>query len=370
MRYSRPYRLIRQKRKNGVIWYYLLRGERTKHTTGETTKKRAAEYVDKLLGAPDGARTALGDLAGGFFAWDGDWATRQRQNGRRLSEHQAGSRQAHVENWILPALGRYLLADLTPVAIERWLGRIDRANGTRNDILNTLRIVLRDAKRQGLLAHNPCADVEPLGRVYRHRDALSLEELRVLFPRTRDELVGVWGSGRTAVAYLLMATTGMRIGEVCALLWQHVRADIPAVMIIQAVKRGGGIGPPKGGKPRAALLSPRALEALAWWQAETPYPAAADYVVPSKRGGYGHPKSVGVYWSAAATRAGIQTAGRFLGAHALRHTYETIRRGTIPEAELQYMVGHRSDAMADRYDHRTPEERALQIVKAVRLEEW
>ena len=220
-------------------------------------------------------------------------------------------------------------------------------------------MILRDARRSGLLLHNPADDVEPFGRVFRHRDALSLEELALLFPPEREELVRIWGSGRQAVAYLLMATTGMRLGEVCGLRWEHIRFDIPAVLIVQAVKRDGSIGPPKNGKPRSALLPERTVELLTWWRRATRYP---DFVVHGLHGGHGSTSALAHAWGVAAGRAGISVSGRFLGAHALRHTYETRLRGLIPDDALRYMLGHQSIAMTERYDQATPEERVLRII--------
>lgn len=355
MRYARPYTLLRR----GEVWYYLLRGERTRHSTGETSKKKAGEYVDRIIGAPRGARLTLSEFADGFYREGSDFLTRQRSKGRSMGPHAAADRQAHLDRWILPSLGKTALSELTPVTIERWLSGIQRSNQTRNHILISLRMILRDARRSGLIVHNPADDVEAFGKVYRHRDALSLEELALLFPPAREDLVRIWGSARQAVAYLLMATTGMRIGEVCALRWEHVRFDIPAVLIVRAIKRDGSIGPPKNGKPRSALLPARTVELLKWWKGATPYP---EYVVQGLHGGHGNPAALAHAWGTAVVRAGIAVGGRFLGAHALRHTYETRLRGLMPDDSLRYMLGHQSIAMSERYDQATPEERVLRIV--------
>lgn len=357
MRYARPYTLIRR----GEVWYYLLHGEKTRHSTGQASKRKAGEYVDKMLGAPTGGRTTLDAFATGFFLPGSDYLARQEGKARRMSPSTAHGRQAQLEQWILPALGRLPLAEITPVAIERWLAGIHRSNQTRNHILITLRLVLRDARRSGLITHNPADDVESMGLVFRHRDALAIEELALLFPPDRANLVRVWGSGRQAVAYTLMATTGMRVGEVVALRWEHIRWDIPAVLIVQAVKREGVIGPPKNGRPRSALIPSRTVELLRWWKGEAAYD---DYVVHGLHGGPGNPGALAKAWKIATVRAGIVPGGRFLGAHALRHTFETRYRGLIPDEVLRYMLGHQSPAMSERYDQATPAERAMRIVSS------
>lgn len=362
-RYTKRYWLIKRKTKAGqIIWYYQLRGERTKHSTGKTTKKDAADYVESILGAPAGARLTLRQFASGFFLPDSDYMTRQRGLERHCGAATAKHRQQHLVNWILPALGDHYLSELTPVVIERWIAGVRRAALTRNQMLSTLSIVLRDARRQGHLMHNPIEDVDRIGGAARRRDALSLEELAVLFPREMDKLVTVWGQDRWAVAYLLMATTGMRVGEVCALTWNCIRWEIPAVIILRAVKADRTIGPPKNGRPRSALLPERAVEVLRWWRARTPSAADDDCLFPGRKRDYVSTTTLGRAWAPAAKRAGIVTAGRFLGAHALRHTYETRLRGRLPEEALRYMLGHQSVAMSEHYDQATPEERVLRIV--------
>lgn len=229
-------------------------------------------------------------------------------------------------------------------------------------MLSTLSLVLRDARRQGLLAHSPMEDVDRIGGPARRRDALSLEELAALFPRDTERLLAIWDRGHHAVAYLLMATTGMRIGEVCALTWNCIRWEIPAVLILRAVKADGTIGPPKNGRPRSALLPQRAVEVLRWWRDRNLSPSDADYVFPGRSGSHLSTIAVSRAWDPAAERAKIATAGRFLGAHALRHTYETRLRGRLPEEALRYMLGHQTVAMSDHYDQATPEERVLRIV--------
>lgn len=362
MRHTKRYVLIRQQKKSGVVWYYRLRGEKTKHSTGESRKSAAAEYVERILGAPRGARLSLEEFASGFFDLAGDYVTRQRARGRRMGEHWVNESARHLRKWILPALGRTPLAEITPVLVERFIAGIDRAGGTRNHILASLRIVLRDARRQGLIQHNPVDDVDPIATGYRHRDALSLEELRALFPVGQEELVRIWGGLRNAAAYMLMATAGMRVGEVCALAWGAIRWEIPAVLILRAVKAEGEIGLPKNGKPRSALLPSRTVEVLRLWKGATATPGDGAYVFPSRKGEYLRPDTLGALWEASAARAGIVTAGRYLGAHSLRHTYETRLRGLLPDEALRYMLGHQSMAMTERYDQATPEERVMRFV--------
>jgi integrase len=55
-------------------------------------------------------------------------------------------------------------------------------------------------------------------------------------------------------------------------------------------------------------------------------------------------------------RAGIDVGRRWLVSHSLRHTYNTRMRNVLPETLLQYMIGHRSRTMTERYDQALPAE--------------
>ena len=64
-------------------------------------------------------------------------------------------------------------------------------------------------------------------------------------------------------------------------------------------------------------------------------------------------------------RAGIEQGSRYLTAHSLRHTYNTRMRKVLPEAFLQYMMGHKDRKMTDHYDHATPEDRLRELAPAL-----
>jgi integrase len=88
-------------------------------------------------------------------------------------------------------------------------------------MLYTLRIILREAKAKKLIADNPLQETEPLGKNPRRRDALTMEELGLLFPIDRDKLLAIWKELQYAALSMTMATTGVRSGEIRALLWRQ-----------------------------------------------------------------------------------------------------------------------------------------------------
>ena len=86
---------------------------------------------------------------------------------------------------------------------------------TANRCLAVLRIMLREAQRQGLIVANPVAEVQQLRETPSERGILTLDEARELFDE--NKFSQYWQSEIAYAANLLSATTGMRLGEVLAL---------------------------------------------------------------------------------------------------------------------------------------------------------
>lgn len=357
---KRPYLLS----KRGRIWYYKFPDQQTYHSTGLASRAAAEARVMREAAAPSGASPRLADFAADFFAWDGDYARRQRAKGRRCGRANTHARQRHLEQYILPEFGRQTLDVLTRPAIERWLLRLPLANQTRNHLLYTLRIVLREAVDAGALAVSPLARVEPLGRDARPRDIFSAAELRALFPQ--GALAAVWGSQRTGVLFLVLASTGIRSGEARALRWGRVRLDDRVAMIDQTCIGGtleiGPISAQKGGA-KLAVLPRRTVDELAEWRRRSMWKRTDDLVFPGRTRGepigaatvsHALPRAIARLAEAAAEAglpAPVDTAGRNIVTHSFRHTWISAARRLLPEDLLRLLTGHHSSAMTDLYDH-------------------
>jgi len=367
-RFKNPYVLIKRKTKKGrAIWYYRLAGETTKHSTGESVRYRADEYAREASRKRDAGIT-LRQYARDFFAWDRcPWIRRQHAKGRPFGVSVAKMRRAHLVNKLFPEFGDQALAELNPVRIEDWLIGLDLSNETKNHLLNTFNIVVKEAVREGHIESNPLDQVERMGTDRARRDTLTLGDVKKLFPADEAELLQVWKYPLWAAMHYLMLTTGMRVGEVAAVEWEDVLWEIPAVVIRRAVKADGSIGLPKSGRPRAALLPGRTRDLLLWWHNLTPYSGEEDLVFCGRDGRqHLNTKTIGRKMPQAVGRTKIELAGRRLTAHCLRHTYNTRMRTLLPESILQYMIGHRSKAMTDHYDQATPEQRIREYLPALK----
>jgi integrase len=173
-----------------------------------------------------------------------------------------------VERHIVPTLGGVLLQGLTPAHLTAFYralldgGRRDRRGGLApksvRNVHGVLHVALRDAVRWGHVPRNVAtlADL-PKGMTPEMR-VWSPEQLRAFLDQVRgDPLYAAW---------LLLATTGMRRGEVAGLRWVDVDLDAgrvsprrPRVVINYEVV----VSEPKTAKGRRSLaLDPATVAAL------------------------------------------------------------------------------------------------------------
>ena len=368
------YGLFTRQRKQGPIWYfwYWDQGKRVYKSTGfgKREKGKAREFAENHLVSLESAPNApiLRDYARDFFLWDRcPWIRRQHAKGRPFSPAVARSRRSQLVNHIFPQFGDSRLSDLNPVELEDWLISLPLANQTKNHILYTLTIILREAKRENLLAANPLIDVEALGVHHVPRDILATPELDKLFPVDMRAFRKIWPIPYHGIMYALMVSSGMRSGEVRAALWSAVSWQHSGILILRAISGDNLVVLPKGNprapeiqRKRAVLLPDRTIDLLRWWRIQTRYPASDDLLFPGRGGQPLSRRTVSVQLAGGLRRARIPTTGRNLVAHSLRHTYNTrmkeLLTGELFEeftghALLREFTGHHSEKMTERYDN-------------------
>ncbi len=315
----------------------------------------------------------FGEFAKDFFDWElSDWIKRQHAKGRRFSRSVARSRQGHVARYLIPKWGDRLLSDLNLGEIENWIVSLPLANQTKNHILYTIRIILREAKLRNFIQVNPLAEMEPLGKQHQQRDIFTIDELGKLFPEDANELVRIWGDAEHATAFLLLASTGLRSGELRGLQWHHIiRGKV--LYIQQAVKDDETIGPTKTFRPRVAWLFPRARSVLDWWKEQSPWTEPEDYIFPGfRRDKPLNRANLSRSLPGALRRAGLEAEERVWVVHSFRHTYNTMMRKILPEEILRDMTGHRDSRMTDAYDHPSVEDLLLKLedTRVLQEAEW
>ena len=285
-------------------------------------------------------------------------------------------REQHVRLWLTPALGRIVLARLTPADVERALasflahgrpeGGEPRRHGRRTVSAQTvrhqratLRIALAAAVRDGLVARNAAADALPPRLPHRPIDYLSAPDVRRLLDGTRDDEFGA--------IYALAVSTGLRLGELLGLGWQDVDLAAGTLTVRQSLARTAddtwALGEPKSARSRRTIPLPStAADALrrqrdrqdaAREAAGSAWQDRDGLVFTDAVGRPLHPEHVSYTFQRARAAAGLPRV-RF---HDLRHSAATLMLAEgVPLAVISEWLGHSGIAItASHYSAIVPE---------------
>jgi integrase len=224
------------------------------------------------------------------------WLKAGKLNG--LERSTLKSYHAEVRHHIVPLLGRVKLADLSTPRIQRFADAlIERpmasdsaqklSRSMARKVLSSLKGILREAQRQGLLAKDPARPVSirvsnrGVTKVHAGQD----------FPR-KDEANAILAnaSGRLRPLIVTAIFTGMRASELRGLRWADVDLDTKVIHVRQRADAWGTMGPPKSkAGERTIPLSPMVVNAQREWKLACPRrDGALDLVFPNSRGTVEH----------------------------------------------------------------------------------
>lgn len=327
-----------------------------------SSKTRAIDAAKRLLRsrqvlALDGGIEYLADY------WDFD-------KSRRLKALQASGRApglAHVNN-----MRQYVVSHVIPWLRANGVERLQQINySICQDLMNyladnfapntvvgfrtALNQPLQQAVREELIAANPLRETEP------PRSSQNARREHIPWPKLEKILKpGRWTSRKAYVGALLSVSTGMRSGELVALLWRHVDLDHGIVDVVHSWDAFNGcLKAPKNGKPRYGLRLP-ALVVDELTKMRKPGTLPDDFVFSGRNpgqpyGGFNFLRHL----REAAKRAGVELTDKQTF-HSLRHSavsyglaagQDRARR----EALLQ-MAGHADASTQAIYTHTTEAE--------------
>lgn len=136
---------------------------------------------------------------------------------------------------ITPHIGGVAVSRLAPMEIQRLLAALKECGvgaAMRQVVYRVLRRSLRQAVRQRLLAHDPCEGVEPPRYAAPPISPFSIEELRRFFAAARADRLGA--------LYILLGTTGLRVGEALGLTWKSIDLSRGVATITQQLLEVSG----------------------------------------------------------------------------------------------------------------------------------
>ncbi len=273
-----------------------------------------------------------------------------KSNYRALSRH-------HLEP---PPFGAVPLSKLRPSDIERLLLDMREqgySDATRQRVYNILRLAVRDAMRDGLLAESPLRGLR--------QPRIARKEARYLTPLETRALLDAAKGTRYHAPLALIAGLGLRKGEALGLRWEDVDLEAATLRVRGTLARIDGqlvLTEPKTPKSRRTLaLSPGIVALLKEQkrrQLEDRLKAGSlwhdsGHVFTTETGRPMEPRNLFRAFQQAAKKAGIEGAC----VHTLRHSAATawIEQGHSLKA-VSELLGHADIRVtADIYGHLTEE---------------
>jgi integrase len=320
--------------------------------------RELTRLVAKYEGTLPEARVVLADTT-----TVNDAITAWKQNGwQDLSPTTVRHYQEMWEKHIKRSIGRREIAQLNPYEVERYFRRL-RDDGTGRTTVRHIRAMLNRAcrlarKRSANTLPNPIVDTElpvwPLGERGEPVRSADLAEVRALLAAASafDERFGAF--------VRLVAATGVRRGEACALRWSDIDWESGMVLVDESVVAASGGAEVKAPKTKASIrrlaLDPATVEMLRTLRASQEELAAMceveigpDGFVFSYEPGSEeppHPDTMSHEFTKVRTKA--KTA-KDIHLRSLRHFQATALDRVIPERQKQARLGWSTVHMARHY---------------------
>lgn len=324
---------------------------------------------------------------------DGDYIEPSSQPVRVYLEHwlsgvavghkpSTAAMYAHkMRRYVIPRVGAMRMRQLDSAALDALYadlrtsgGRPDKAGEPTPLSEQTVAVVhrilhraLRDAVRRRIIRSNPATDaVVPRSTAGREMKVWTTSDLRRFLEHVEED--------RLHALWVVAATTGMRRGELCGLMWHDVNFDGAGLAVRRArVPVAGKVteGTPKSDRARVIACAPGTLSALrahrkrqleerlAWgaaWQ-------DSGYVFTQASGAPIRPDAVTRQFEALVTSAAVPR----IRLHDLRHTHATLGLAAgIPAKVMSERLGHAKVGITlDLYSHVVP---GMQEEAAAKLE--
>ena len=372
----KKYRFRKQKgRKHYEVMFSHIPGKwiTTSAETKEDAVVWAEDYLRREKGEPTKADITLAEFAKDFFKKSDPHGYRHRLERRNkfYEDDFFTNHQARLDNYILKAHGSYLLSALNDVMIDDFIldlhstvkgGKL-LAEDTRNKVLTCYRIVLQEAVREGYIKSNPAKEVVSIATTYKHRDAFTQEEMDIIFPEDDDRLLRIWGNSlKWAVYFCIMKDTGWRPGEVAGLKVSNWYPELHGLYTTDSVDRKTHKikhsikTTRRGQKYKAGFLDEQTSRLLQ----QLIITLDGEYLFEVNGKGLVYAELANKHLRAAANRANLALQGRTQ--YCFRHTFNTLKLGTIPESARLLLMGHTKDR--PEYNHLQAEDalhRILQI---------
>ena len=270
-----------------------------------------------------------------------------------------------------PLIGKSRLGSLAPATVERAYAELVATGLSKRSVVQAhtvLHNALKKAVQWGLIGRNPTEAVSVPRPERNEMKTLSEDEVKRLFAATEGQ--------RLHALWVLLTTTGLRLGEAVGLKWEDIDFENERLFVRRALQRQRGRGlvfvEPKTARSRRtvyfppgtsdALRSHRRLQAEERLQQGT-YWQDNDLVFCRVDGRPLEATNLIPVLHRALKAAGLPQ----IRIHDLRHTAATLHlaRGENPKV-VQELLGHSTITLTmDTYSHVTP---ALHAAAAAKMQ--
>lgn len=341
------------------VYYYRVyspEGKRIRLSTGKAKKHEARTYVNQLIAEgnliPDKKKNmTFKEFTKDFYIWDKCQYVERKRERDGITKAYVSNQRQNLEKHIIPYFGNIKLVFISPDDIYTWLSSFKRknlTNKTANNNLNTLKVVLNEAHKKGLLKVNPAKDVTPLRKNTKERGILTPPEVKKLFQP--DTIESVWNNDIFSyIGNLLSAVSGLRQGEVLALKTKNIFPEY--IHIEHSFSAVDGLKSTKTGDKRDIPISPFIYSVLK--NLIKPDPEAYLFSIKGDRPIEGRKLTRGLYSALKNIEiSGEEIEERNIKFHSWRQFFNTtLRKNGLADSKIQRITGHKTQEMTENYTH-------------------
>jgi site-specific recombinase XerC len=324
----------------------------------KTTKREAINWaVEKLRSGYIAIRDKIlfNTYCHDFFDDNGRYATNKRNAGKRISDQHLKERRGLLANHILPYFEGLFIQDIQYRHLEEFRNKLFEdgyAGQTVVKALQTVNCILKDAGKYEVVNSLPVIP-ECSTHVVSPRGCFSVDEIRRMFSLQN------WIDQRVFAICLLAASTGLRLGEIQALVISDLHLDERYLVCRRSYdhRLRQVNSTTKNGKVRHIVLSSTVIRVIQNLITSHTYASDDDFVFwadivdtkPLER------NTIIRGFKAALTSIGINESERRkrnLVFHSFRHFCNSFYvNSRLPLHHVQNQLGHLSHEMTERYYH-------------------
>lgn len=310
-------------------------GKRRRKVVYGRTEKEARIKQRQAMQDKDAGSLVLDTLT--VEAWFTYWL--DKIAARRLKPQTLRGYRSHINNHVIPELGRKRLTDLRPAHIRGLYDKMrdqGKAEATCRQVHAIVKKALKDAERDGKLSRNPAERVDPPSTARNERAGFTLDQAARVLAAADDD-----------ARWWLALFYGMRQGEVLGLRWCDVDFQRHTIRVEQTLQKGLDgkpmFGPPKSKTSRRTLPLLPHMEARLKLHAARVGTHGPDDLVFSRDGKPLDPKADWKAWRTLIDRATVPPLAPipYIALHAARNTAASMLEAAgVPDRLVAQILGH------------------------------